>query len=144
LSAQEESEEKYSVPSRLKELQKVRQQTWADIALAIGLSEPMIYKMLKTGRCSGKTLYRLEMLEKESGIAIPPPLESALQEGEDLRGDRDLWRRRAKDAEQELDDIKKMLLKLAAPRPLSSTKGQKVADHLAKKIVEDAGKKPSA
>jgi transcriptional regulator with XRE-family HTH domain len=139
--SQEQSGENYSAAARLKKLRAVTGLSWAKLAAQLEISEQFIYKINAgdTG-ISDKTLYKLEMAEREAGIARSA---SALREGEDVVAERDIWRTRAKKAEQELESLKAALRKLISPderppaKPTPSSPPRSGAGLLTKKISDD-------
>jgi len=135
---QGKSVEKYSVPDRLRKLYAVMGKNWSDVATALIVSEPYIYAVLSGKKEFGpKPLHRLEQLEIERGIIKSPPT-IELREGEDLRGEVDVWKRRAKNAEKELADLRDGLRSLleqgsfrsgTVKRPASSKPVSELAEH---------------
>jgi len=114
---QQKSAEKLSPGERLKSLRLKRQCNWAEIARDIDLSEAMVYAVIAGKKSlSDKAIYRLEELERASGIINW----GGGEQGETIQGETiapseiTLLRSRAEDAEKKLADLREGLYELLA------------------------------
>jgi hypothetical protein len=138
---QEKSAEKFSVPARLKRLKVVNDWNWDQVASALGVSDQMIYKLLKNTPLSDEIAFKLERAEEKANIPVHERVltqiaaSSALvrergtpenfQEVFDqvVGGERevDVWRRRCHEAETRNDLLRSLIreaLEKTSPNPL--------------------------